>query len=152
MLKNLPASAGDGGSIPGWERSPGGEDGSPLQHSYLENPMDRGARGYSPWGRSVRRHGVTERGRWRKTPILKLCCFRVCPPGGDLSKETETQISFLGNSCNFNVCWAVLAGLALYWILKRISLCLQGAYQALFSKVLWFRPFFSLLIQSLCIP
>ena len=32
----------DGGSIPGWGRSPGGGQGNPLQYSGLENPMDRG--------------------------------------------------------------------------------------------------------------
>ena len=32
-------SAGDMGSIPGSGRSPGGGNGSPLQHSFLENPM-----------------------------------------------------------------------------------------------------------------
>ena len=37
--------AGDSGSIPGWERSPGEGNGNPLQYSCLENPMDRGARG-----------------------------------------------------------------------------------------------------------
>ena len=31
------------GLIPGWERSPGGGHGKPLQCSCLENPMDRGA-------------------------------------------------------------------------------------------------------------
>ena len=31
------------GPIPEWGRSPGGGHGSPLQHSCLENPMDRGA-------------------------------------------------------------------------------------------------------------
>ena len=31
------------GSIPGWEGSPGEGNGSPLQYSCLENPMDRGA-------------------------------------------------------------------------------------------------------------
>ena len=31
------------GSIPGSERSPGGEHDNPLQYSCLENPMDRGA-------------------------------------------------------------------------------------------------------------
>ena len=31
------------GSIPGSERSPGGEHGNPLQYSFLENLMDRGA-------------------------------------------------------------------------------------------------------------
>ena len=44
VVKNLPANAGDTGSIPGLERSPGGQNGNPLQYSCLENPMDRGAR------------------------------------------------------------------------------------------------------------
>ena len=43
MVKNPPANAGDLGSIPGSGRSPGGGHGNPLQHSCLENPMDRGA-------------------------------------------------------------------------------------------------------------
>ena len=30
MVKNLPANAGDMGSIPGLERSPGGGNGNPL--------------------------------------------------------------------------------------------------------------------------
>ena len=34
---------GDLGSIPGLGRSPGEGNGNPLQHSCLENPMDRGA-------------------------------------------------------------------------------------------------------------
>ena len=42
MIKNLPASAGDTGLIPGWGRSPGVGSGNPLQYSCLENPMDRG--------------------------------------------------------------------------------------------------------------
>ena len=36
-------NAGDPGSIPGLGRSPGEGNGSPLQYSWLENPMDRGA-------------------------------------------------------------------------------------------------------------
>ena len=36
-------SAGDLGSIPGSGKSPGEGNGNPLQHSCLENPMDRGA-------------------------------------------------------------------------------------------------------------
>ena len=40
---------GDMGSLPGWGRPPGGGNGNPLQYSYLENPMNRGAwTGYSP--------------------------------------------------------------------------------------------------------
>jgi hypothetical protein len=46
LVKNLPASAGDLGSIPGSERSLGEGNGNPLQS------MDRG-----DWGATV--HGVT---------------------------------------------------------------------------------------------
>ena len=56
MLKNPPASAGDVrdvGSIPGLERSPGGEHGNPLHYSCLGNPMDSGAQ----WAIV---HGVTK--------------------------------------------------------------------------------------------
>ena len=46
-VKNPPANAGDmrdtSSLIPGSGRSPGGGQGSPLQYSYLESPMDRGA-------------------------------------------------------------------------------------------------------------
>ena len=55
-LKNPPANerdAGDSGSMPGSGRSPGGGSGTPLQHSCLGSPVDRGA-----WWAAV--HGVTE--------------------------------------------------------------------------------------------
>ena len=45
VVKNPPVNAGDVrdiGSIPGSERSLGGEHGNPLQYSCLENPTDRG--------------------------------------------------------------------------------------------------------------
>ena len=68
-VKNLPANAGDSGdtgSIPGWGRSRGGGHYNPLQHSCLENPMDRGA-----WQAMV--HGVTtSRTHLRDWPVLKL--------------------------------------------------------------------------------
>ena len=44
VVKNLPANAGDLGSIPRLGRSPRGGHGTPLQYSCLENPMDREAR------------------------------------------------------------------------------------------------------------
>ena len=53
MIKNLPANVGDArdeGSIPGLGRSPGGENGNPLQYSCVGNPMDRGV-----WGAAVHR-------------------------------------------------------------------------------------------------
>ena len=43
MVKSLPASVGDAGSIPELGRLPGKGHGNPLQYSCLENPMDRGA-------------------------------------------------------------------------------------------------------------
>ena len=33
-------NVGDPGSIPGWGRCPGAENGNPLQYFCLENPMD----------------------------------------------------------------------------------------------------------------
>ena len=56
VVKNPPANAGDVrdvGSIPGLGRSPGEGNGSPLQYSCLENPMDRGG-----WEAMV--HGVAK--------------------------------------------------------------------------------------------
>ena len=44
-VKNLPAKAGDTrdtSSIPGSGRSPGEENGNPLQYPCLRNPMERG--------------------------------------------------------------------------------------------------------------
>ena len=46
-------NAGDVGSIPGLERSPGEGNSNPVQYSCLENPMDRGS-----WQAIV--HGVAE--------------------------------------------------------------------------------------------
>ena len=46
-------NAGNLGLVPGSGRSPGEENGTPLQYSCLENPMDGGA-----WWATV--HGVTK--------------------------------------------------------------------------------------------
>ena len=53
VVKNLPAKAGDTGSIPGSGRSPGEGNGNTFQYSCLGNLMDRGA-----WPASV--HGVAK--------------------------------------------------------------------------------------------
>ena len=53
VVENPPANAGDirdAGLIPGSGRSPGGGHDHPLQHSCLENPMDRSLAGYNPQG------------------------------------------------------------------------------------------------------
>ena len=51
--KESACSAGNPGLIPGLGRSPGEENGNPLQYPGLENPMDRGA-----WQAIV--HGVAK--------------------------------------------------------------------------------------------
>ena len=48
MVKNLPATGGDVGSVPGLGRSPAEGNDNPLQYSCLENFMNRGA-----WGTAV---------------------------------------------------------------------------------------------------
>ena len=60
MVKNPPANAGDirdAGAVPRSGRSPGGGNGTTLQYSCLENPMDRGA-----WKPMV--HKVTKTWTW----------------------------------------------------------------------------------------
>ena len=51
--KESARNAEDSGSIPGWGRSPGGENDNSLQYSCLENPMGRG-------GWQAIAHGVTK--------------------------------------------------------------------------------------------
>ena len=58
VVKNLPANSGDTrdmSSIPESGRSPGEGKGNPLQYSFLENSLNRGA-----WKATV--HGVTRVG------------------------------------------------------------------------------------------
>ena len=43
VVKNPPANAENMGSIPGSGRSPGEENGNPLQYSCLGNPKERGS-------------------------------------------------------------------------------------------------------------
>ena len=64
VIKHPPADAGDAGdvgSIPGWGRSPGRGTGNPLQHSCLENSMDRGV-----WWAAV--HGLQK--SWTRLKCL----------------------------------------------------------------------------------
>ena len=67
VANSPPASAGDikvTGSSPESGRPPGGRNGSPLQCSCLENPMDRGA-----WRAIV--HWVAESGTTRSTYLTR---------------------------------------------------------------------------------
>ena len=60
QVKEFTCNAGDMGdasSIPGSGKSPGEENGNPLQYSCLKNPTERGA-----WQGSV--YGVTKSWTW----------------------------------------------------------------------------------------
>ena len=79
--KESTCSAGDTedtGSIPGWGRAPGEGNGSLLQYSCLENPIDRGT-----W--LVTGHGVAKHQTWLNTRYMlrynwqKLIKSRLVP-------------------------------------------------------------------------
>ena len=113
VVKNPPASTRDirdAGSISGSGRSPGGEHGKLLQHSYLESPMDRG-----PWRATV--HRVTEsrtRLKWLSTAlaipsrievrVLKSCTDTV----SSVSPFSFISVHLFGNSragCAYTYDW-----------------------------------------------
>ena len=69
VMKNLPANAGDvrdADLIPGLERLPGRGPDNPLQYSFLENPMNRGA-----WQATV--PGVTKSQTRLKRLSMQAC-------------------------------------------------------------------------------
>ena len=55
VVKNPPTNPGEAGSVPGSGRSPRGGNGNLLQHSCLENSIDRGA-----WWATVHRAAETD--------------------------------------------------------------------------------------------
>ena len=64
--KGSTCNTGDPCSIPGLGRSPGEGNGHPLQCSFLENPMDRGAL----W---TTVHGIAKSGANRATNTFTFC-------------------------------------------------------------------------------
>ena len=75
-VKNPPANTGnirDMSSIPGSGRSSGGGHANPLQHSCLENPLDRGAR----WATV---HGVTKNRTQLSTKMARPSQMPFCHP------------------------------------------------------------------------
>ena len=85
-LKNLPASAGDTGSIPGLGRSLEEANDNRLQYSFWENPMDRGA-----WWTTV--HEVRKRGARRseqqRLPLPSAC---MSPPSSSPRPISQMQL------------------------------------------------------------
>ena len=73
-VKNPPAKAVDMGSISGLGRSPGEGNGNPLQYSYLENLMDRGAWWATVHGSQRVRHDLeTKQQQQQHYHLLKSC-------------------------------------------------------------------------------
>ena len=72
VVKNLPASAGYVGLIPGSGKSPGEGNGNPLQYSCLEKSHgQRSLAGHSAWG--CKRVGQD----WAKTPPPQLSSAKI---------------------------------------------------------------------------
>ena len=89
-------NAGDLGLIPGLERSPGEGNGTPLQYSCLENPMDRGA-----WQATV--HGVTRVGHNLATKererLSQIECFKQQLVFGIFQPPPFSFVTFLLSPC-----------------------------------------------------
>ena len=83
VVKNPPSTAGDVGElslIPGLGRSPGRENGSPLQYSCLGNLMDRGD--CSPWG-SKELDITRQLSTHTRTPYVWLITYHRLPGQGE---------------------------------------------------------------------
>ena len=110
-VKNLPASAGnvrDVGLIPGWGRSPGGRNGTPLQYSCLEVSMDRGA-----WWATV--HGAAKiqtRRSTQHTPIDCLICELIL-----ISPFQFTNQALILHSAQFTLSSEIQDGIKQYKML-----------------------------------
>ena len=85
MDKNLPASAGDLGLIPGLGRSPGEGKGYPLQYSWaslvaqlVENPPTM----WKTWVQSLGQEGSLEKGMATRFSILAWEIPWMEEPGG----------------------------------------------------------------------
>ena len=79
VVKNLPAKAGDWGSIPGSGRSPEEGNGNPLQYSCLENPMDRGAWWTLVHGLARVRQDLATKKQEQFSSVAQLCPT-LCDP------------------------------------------------------------------------
>ena len=77
VVKNMPASTGDVGSIPGSGRSPGEAKGNPLQYSCLGNPMDRRLQSWQAILHGVAKElDMTEQLNNNSTPLISE--FHLC--------------------------------------------------------------------------
>ena len=77
--------------LPGSEKSPGGEQGNPCQHSCLQNPMDRGA-----WQATI--HSVTK--SW--TQLKQLSTSQAM---GRASLGPSREVGLPGHPCTYSPCF-----------------------------------------------
>ena len=83
----------DSDSVPGSGRSLGGSNGHPLQYSYLENPMDRGAWGLQSLRSQRVRHDWGAKGTCTHTHTHTLRVQRSYPHP-HLFPSTYTELCF----------------------------------------------------------
>ena len=96
VVENPPANArdvGDADLIRGLRRSPGGEQSTPLQHSCLQNPKDRG-NGYLSKGFTALFHSVLAAGRWESHDDDNAVLWKLQDP----EKGMRQRIAFLLSS------------------------------------------------------
>ena len=101
--KESTCNVGDLGSIPGLGRSPGGRNGSPLQYSCLENPMDGGAL----WATV---HGVMKRQTQLSDFTFHFHARKWQERKGREGNGNPLQCSFLENPRNGGAWWAAIYG------------------------------------------
>ena len=85
--KESTCNAGDLSLIPGLGRSPGGENGNPLQYSCLKNPQVlRSLEGYRSWG-----HKESDTAEWLSTQTLLCCLMNPFHPSTPSKRVTSLQ-------------------------------------------------------------
>ena len=74
VVKNLPATTGDGHSFPGSRRSSGKGNGNPLQYSCLGNPMDKGVQWATVHDTSSVRHDLVTKEEQQEDRLAFVFC------------------------------------------------------------------------------
>ena len=100
VVKNLPANAGDTGSIPRSGKIPREVNSNPLQYPCLGNSMDRGA-----WRATV--HGVTKSQTWFSdytTTATQTIKWALLSPGWLSLFEAQSKLSL----CSFIVDFLII--------------------------------------------